>query len=323
MPNPPGMTSEQVHAQIHLELNLLIADLELRVATLRRIQRQLSTAASGAGESSCSTQPLAQPIDSSPTALCLQPIHGLPPVAPLPQPIPASTPGAPGSALQPAPGDADSEQPPLPTATPDDDVTPPTYRPLPPPIALTLQDLELLPHGAGICGNFAGLKMMELRLGALRPDGLWTVDITHGGWPWRRLLRAACPSNRAFIVGPGITSFTFRLIPDTLDLNYRNVDRGERHVFEIHRADHTRCHLHYTVKGVMDKPFVVPLGANMLVTAPDIPQGLSSLSRLLDLPNVYALARDGTFYNWQQFQDHYGAAAEAYWYQAEEHYDAA
>ena len=60
-----------------------------------------------------------------PTARWLQPIRDLPPAAPLAQPMPATTAGTPGGALQPAAGDADSEQPPLPTATPDDDETPP------------------------------------------------------------------------------------------------------------------------------------------------------------------------------------------------------
>ena len=38
-----------------------------------------------------------------------------------------------------------------------------------------------------------------------------------------------------------------------------------------------------------------------------------------NLEDVAALALDGHFYNWQQFQDHYGAEAEAYWLAAEDY----
>ena len=35
--------------------------------------------------------------------------------------------------------------------------------------------------------------------------------------------------------------------------------------------------------------------------------------------DVTALAQDGRFYTWQQIQEHYGAAAQAYWDDAEEY----
>ena len=185
----------------------------------------------------------------------------------------AATPaGPPGGACQLAAGRADSDPPQLPTASLDDGETSSTHRPVTPPIFLTLEDIG---GKAGIGGKAAWVKMQELRSNALA-DGEWTVDLTHGAWPWQQVLCTASSANQKLIVGPGITSFTFRFIPGALDANYRHRDSGERHVFEIHRTDGTVCHLHYNLMGDMDKPFVLPPGASMLVTAPGILQGLLS-----------------------------------------------
>jgi hypothetical protein len=256
MPMPPEMASDQKRAEMTLELGLYIARLELRAATLRMelCDAARSTAASEAGTSSSSTQLLERPIESIPPGLSPQPRHDFPRFAP-----------------QFAAGHADSDPPRLPSARLDVVETLPANQG-----PLLFEDLELISQVEGIGGMVASVKMQELRHSALQHQGQWTVDLTRAAWPWRRVLRAACKVNRAFIVGPGITSFAFRFIPGTLDPNYRGIDSGERHVFEIHRTDGTVCHLHYNLMGDMDKPFVLPPGASMLVTAPGILQGLLS-----------------------------------------------
>ena len=70
-----------------------------------------------------------RPIDSSPIPRSLQIIQVLQSAAALAQPMSPTTAGPPGGAVQLAAGDADSEQPPLPTVTPDDDETPPARAP--------------------------------------------------------------------------------------------------------------------------------------------------------------------------------------------------
>ena len=140
-------------------------------------------------------------------------------------------------------------------------------------VVLSLDALNALPLIAGIGGKIACRKMRELRQGALATQQ-FTVDLTHGDWPWKHVLRAASETNRQIIVGEGITSFTFRLIPNTRDANYKHVDSGERHVFEIHRTDGSVCHIHYHKKGDMDPPYVLPprhILGNILATAPGIP----------------------------------------------------
>ena len=244
MPMPPEMASRQ----------LLVKQLELRALTLRRMllcKAALSTAAYEAGTSSSSTQSLARPIEGIPPGLWPQPRHDFPPLAP-----------------QFAAGHADSDPPRLPSARLDVVETLPANQG-----PLLFEELELISQVEGIAGMVATVKMQELRQSALQHQGQWTVDLTRAAWPWRRVLRAACKVNRAFIVGPGITSFAFRLIPDTLDPNYRGIDSGERHVFEIHRTDGTVCHLHYNQMGDMDRPYVLPLGDSMLVTAPGFSAG--------------------------------------------------
>ena len=153
--------------------------------------------------------------------------------------MPITTAGPPDSALQPAAGDADSQPPPPLTATPDDD----DLRPH--PFVLSLQALNALPHIAGIGGKVGFVKMRELRQSALAQD-LWVLDLTHGDWPWQLILRAAYAPNRDIIVGAGITSFAFRLMPITKD------------VFEIHRVDGSVCHIHYNKRGQMGAPWVLP-----------------------------------------------------------------
>ena len=250
---PPEMASDQKRAEMTLELGLYIARLELRAATLRMelCDAARSTAASEAGTSSSSTQLLERPIESIPPGLSPQPRHDFPLFA-----------------QQFAAGHADSEPPRLPSARLDVVETLPANQG-----PWLFEELEQISQVED-AGMLASAKMEELRESALKPQGQWSVDLTHADWPWRRVLRAISFFNRVYIVGQGITSFGFRFIPGTADPHYMGIDSAERHVFEIHRKDGTVCHLHYNRLGDMDKPCVLPRGASMHVTDPDIPQGL-------------------------------------------------
>jgi hypothetical protein len=268
---PSVTASDAIFEHILAVDKLRIAHLCLEIETLQATLQ--ATKASETGAAGSSTQLPPQLIESPPPGLCLQPRHDFPYSAPLAQPMAATPAGPPGGACQLVAGRADSDTPRLPTASLDDGETSSTHRPVTPPIVLTLDDIRLRSNVAGIGGGQACVKMKELRSSALAV-GVWTVDLTHGAWPWQQLLCAASLANQKLIVGPGITSFTFSLIRYSLDANYRHVknDSGERHVFEIYRADGTRCHLHYHKSGRMDTPYVLDAGASMYDTAPGIPQ---------------------------------------------------
>ena len=197
MPMPPEMASHQLRAVQVLNVGLYINQLELTAKTLHLelFDTARRIAASEAGTSSSSTQLLERPIESIPPGLSPQPRHDFPPFAP-----------------QFAAGHADSDPPRLPSARLDVVETLPANQG-----PWLFEELELISKVEGIGGMVASVKMQELRHSALQHQGQWTVDLTHAAWPWRCVLRAACFVNRAFIVGPGITSFAFRIIPGTLD----------------------------------------------------------------------------------------------------------
>ena len=75
----------------------------------------------------------------------------------------------------------------------------------------------------------------------------------------------------ADLIGPGVTSFAFRLLHDVIDNNYTTIDSGQRHVFEITRSDGSTRHLHYHKNGSMDPPVcgdIVKAPSNRGVTQP-------------------------------------------------------
>ena len=208
MPNPPGFTSQQVRALFRaeedLKQKLLLAKLELeaalaqrahRAARLHWIQTPRSTKDVGQGhplahpsEGSPNIAELAQrvattqrelsaaalrthiPNDSSPIPRALEVIQDHQTVAALPQPLSPTTAGPPGGAVQLAAGDADSKQPPVLTATPDDDETPPARAP-PGTIRVTIDQLW---HDCALAwdGQFYDWQQFQDYYGAAA-DGYW------------------------------------------------------------------------------------------------------------------------------------------------------
>ena len=61
------------------------------------------------------------------------------------------------------------------------------------------------------------------------------------------------------IIGDGIAMVKFRLLERVRDPNYakKEMDSGERHVFEILRVDTSAVHLHYHKNGSLDDPVLI------------------------------------------------------------------
>ena len=118
-----------------------------------------------------------------------------------------------------------------------------------PPLAtvVTLEQLESQPSQAIMGGRAACFKQRELRAQCLTMN-LTEIDLTVA-WEWQDMLRAQAPATRQAIVGPGITKFSFRLLPGVQDANYARDDSGEKHVPKVARADATVCHLHFHKNG--------------------------------------------------------------------------
>ena len=94
-------------------------------------------------------------------------------------------------------------------------------------------------------------------------DPLRRVDMTATAFDWRAMLKSL--PGGAMVVGDGVTAVFFRLLPLVMDQNYVKHDSGERHVFEIVRADASRVLLHFHKKGPADPPEIIPGDAPMAV----------------------------------------------------------
>ena len=114
-----------------------------------------------------------------------------------------------------------------------------------PPLAtvVTLEQLESQPSQAIVGGRAACLKQRELRAQCFAMN-VAEIDLTVA-WEWQDILRAQAPATRQAIIDPEITKFSCHLLRGVRDANYASLDSGERHVFEVARADGTLCHLHF------------------------------------------------------------------------------
>ena len=108
----------------------------------------------------------------------------------------------------------------------------------------------MAPHNFG--GKVACQKQRELRTHLLATDDEREADLTSSDFNWRAVLKSL-PTG-ADIVGAGVCKFTFRLLSDVRDPNYIKKDSGERHVFEVTRADGSSVQLHFHKNGKCDKP---------------------------------------------------------------------
>ena len=82
------------------------------------------------------------------------------------------------------------------------------------------------------------------------------VSLENSDFNWRALLKSM--PGAQWIIGRGVVAFNFRLLPDVMDQNGVRWESGERHVFEVVRADGSSVLLHFHKNGKFDPPEVVP-----------------------------------------------------------------
>ena len=89
-------------------------------------------------------------------------------------------------------------------------------------------------------------KQRQLRARLLATADEREADLTFSDFDWRAVLKSLPTGGD--IVGAGVCKFTFRLLSDVRDPNYIKHDSGERHVFEVTRADGSFVHVHLMKK---------------------------------------------------------------------------
>jgi len=124
------------------------------------------------------------------------------------------------------------------------------------PAQLTIQELKEMGPVQGAGGKQMCQKQRSLRQ-ELLPIGVYDKDLTHGTWNWKQMLKGLPLAMQEVIVGSGILTFSFRLLQNELDPNYRKIDSGERHVFHIERTGNTAVQLHFHKNGHMDPPTIL------------------------------------------------------------------
>ena len=127
------------------------------------------------------------------------------------------------------------------------------------PAGVSQADIRARPFRIGFGGKEACRKQRELRTWCL--DQLpvqYEYDLTNGDWSWQDVLRSHNEELlKEVLEGSSITSFSFRLLAHERDPNYIKKDSGERHVFELRRADGVAVQMHYHKNGKMDPPTVL------------------------------------------------------------------
>ena len=119
----------------------------------------------------------------------------------------------------------------------------------------TIHDLSRVT--AHISGKRACAEQRRLRQIAMASDTPYDpLPLENTSFNWRAVLKSL-PTAEA-IIGCGVTAFNFRLLPGVMDHNYVKVDSGERHVFEVVRADGSTVLLHFHKNGKCDPPEVLP-----------------------------------------------------------------
>ena len=123
------------------------------------------------------------------------------------------------------------------------------------PLLFTVDDLE------GMSACLGGKKawqcqrsLREVRTKSNTPHAI--VNLSHSDFDWKAMLKSL--PTAPHIIGCGVTAFNFRLLPDVMDQNYIKIDSGERHVFEVVRADASRVLLHFHKNGKCDPPEILP-----------------------------------------------------------------
>lgn len=139
------------------------------------------------------------------------------------------------------------------------------------PVHESAADIRARPLVPGHGGKSACKKQRELRTWCLAQHPVvYDVDLTKI-WPWQDLLRSLAPALLESILdNSSVVSFTFRLLRHTADHNYLRVDPGEKHVFELRRADGVAMQMHFHKKGNMDAPTVIMPSVSRPSAPPDV-----------------------------------------------------
>ena len=123
------------------------------------------------------------------------------------------------------------------------------------PVLLTVAGLDGIATRLGgkiACQEQRRLRAIVLRHNAPHP----IVDMENDtDFDWRAMLKSL--PHGQMIIGCGVTAVNFRLPPHVMDHNYIKKDSGEKHVFEIVRADASRVLLHYHKNGNCDPPELI------------------------------------------------------------------
>jgi len=138
------------------------------------------------------------------------------------------------------------------------------------PVQESVADIRARPFVPGHGGKSACKKQRELRTWCLAQHPVvYDVDLTNT-WPWQDLLRSLAPALLESILdNSSVVSFAFRLLRHTADHNYLRVDSGERHVFELRRADGVAMQMHFHKQGNMDAPTVIMPSLSQPSAPPD------------------------------------------------------
>ena len=118
-------------------------------------------------------------------------------------------------------------------------------------------------------GKAAAVEQRRLRKLCLEQN-IWEVHLSHSDYNWRQLLKAMPDRLSQSLIGPGVVSFTFRLLQNVVDHNYIKIDSGEKHVFEPCCANGDRWQLHFHQMGrwMKRRQFLVHLLLMTLSSAP-------------------------------------------------------
>jgi hypothetical protein len=129
-------------------------------------------------------------------------------------------------------------------------------QPTPQQAIASLVQLRSQPPPPGVGAKAAALEQGRLRTWCLvQSPKVYRVNMAHGSWPWRDLLRAMSDSTLREVqeTSDGITDFSFRVLSQKSDHNYKRRDSGERHVFELLMENGHAWHLHFHSNGTCDK----------------------------------------------------------------------
>ena len=126
------------------------------------------------------------------------------------------------------------------------------------PLLFTVDDLESVSARLGSKKAWeCQRRLREIRMDSDTPHAIVNLSHSHySEFDWKAMLKSL--PTAPHIIGCGVTAFHFRLLPDVMDQNYIKMDSGERHVFEVVRADASRVLLHFHKNGKCDPPEILP-----------------------------------------------------------------